>query len=358
GDGTAGQPDRGGAGGVRPGADLDATMAELAGRGVEFERYDQPGIRTDERGVFDAGHRRGKQVLVLRGPGMIPKQVEVDLGSGKGAGVDLELELEAAAGRFEGRVVDGNNQPIANVEVELRPLDGLSPSVITWTDDRGLYQFDQLAPGPVEIGFAHGDYVPNEARAKIDEQGGLRHEVTLETGWSAAVLVRSAGGGQPIAGAQLRATTDRGKGPLVTATTDKQGLAQLDRLLGGAVELEVVAPGWVVHQQSLREDPSGTASVTIELIEGGSISGTIDDDIGDPVSNATIEIRTTGGDLLAETKSNGRGEWRVDGIPAGDVVVRAEAPPALSAVLAPITVDSDVIRGEVTTAVRLRFERP
>jgi catechol 2,3-dioxygenase-like lactoylglutathione lyase family enzyme len=35
--------------------DLDAIMAELAARGVVFEQYDQPGIKTDPRGVFDAG---------------------------------------------------------------------------------------------------------------------------------------------------------------------------------------------------------------------------------------------------------------------------------------------------------------
>jgi catechol 2,3-dioxygenase-like lactoylglutathione lyase family enzyme len=35
--------------------DLDGTMDELAARGVAFEQYDQPGIKTDERGVFDAG---------------------------------------------------------------------------------------------------------------------------------------------------------------------------------------------------------------------------------------------------------------------------------------------------------------
>jgi catechol 2,3-dioxygenase-like lactoylglutathione lyase family enzyme len=38
--------------------DLDETMDELASRGVDFERYDQPGIKTDERGVFQAGHFR------------------------------------------------------------------------------------------------------------------------------------------------------------------------------------------------------------------------------------------------------------------------------------------------------------
>jgi hypothetical protein len=30
-------------------------MDELASRSVVFEEYDQPGIKTDERGVFDAG---------------------------------------------------------------------------------------------------------------------------------------------------------------------------------------------------------------------------------------------------------------------------------------------------------------
>ena len=35
--------------------DLDQMMRELASRGVAFEQYDQPGIKTDERGVFNAG---------------------------------------------------------------------------------------------------------------------------------------------------------------------------------------------------------------------------------------------------------------------------------------------------------------
>jgi catechol 2,3-dioxygenase-like lactoylglutathione lyase family enzyme len=38
--------------------DLDQTMDALASRGVVFEQYDQPGLRTDERRVFDAGRFR------------------------------------------------------------------------------------------------------------------------------------------------------------------------------------------------------------------------------------------------------------------------------------------------------------
>jgi catechol 2,3-dioxygenase-like lactoylglutathione lyase family enzyme len=42
--------------------DLDATMADLASRGIVFEQYDQPGIKTDPRGVFDAGAFRAAWV--------------------------------------------------------------------------------------------------------------------------------------------------------------------------------------------------------------------------------------------------------------------------------------------------------
>jgi catechol 2,3-dioxygenase-like lactoylglutathione lyase family enzyme len=38
--------------------DLDQTMDDLGSRGVSFERYDQPGLKTDERGVFDGGRFR------------------------------------------------------------------------------------------------------------------------------------------------------------------------------------------------------------------------------------------------------------------------------------------------------------
>jgi catechol 2,3-dioxygenase-like lactoylglutathione lyase family enzyme len=38
--------------------DLDRTMDDLASRGVVFEQYDQPGLKTDDRGVFDAGRFR------------------------------------------------------------------------------------------------------------------------------------------------------------------------------------------------------------------------------------------------------------------------------------------------------------
>jgi len=44
-------------------SDLDETMEDLASRGVAFERYDQPGLKTDERGVFGARRFRAAWIM-------------------------------------------------------------------------------------------------------------------------------------------------------------------------------------------------------------------------------------------------------------------------------------------------------
>jgi catechol 2,3-dioxygenase-like lactoylglutathione lyase family enzyme len=58
--------------------DLDATMDELASRGVAFERYDQPGLRTDDRGVFDAGGFRAAWVRDPDGNTLAISQIVAD----------------------------------------------------------------------------------------------------------------------------------------------------------------------------------------------------------------------------------------------------------------------------------------
>ncbi len=55
--------------------DLDATMDELASKGVAFAQYDQPGLKTDERGVFDAGDFRAAWITDPDGNTMALTQV-------------------------------------------------------------------------------------------------------------------------------------------------------------------------------------------------------------------------------------------------------------------------------------------
>ena len=55
--------------------DLNQTMDELTSRDVSFEQYDQPGIKTNERGVFDAGDFRAAWIKDPDGNTMAITQV-------------------------------------------------------------------------------------------------------------------------------------------------------------------------------------------------------------------------------------------------------------------------------------------
>jgi catechol 2,3-dioxygenase-like lactoylglutathione lyase family enzyme len=55
--------------------DLEQTMDDLRSRGVTFEQYDQPGIKTDERGIFDGGSFRAAWIKDPDGNTMALTQV-------------------------------------------------------------------------------------------------------------------------------------------------------------------------------------------------------------------------------------------------------------------------------------------
>lgn len=40
-------------------ADIEAAVKELTGKGVEFQQYDFPGLKTDENGIAQMGAERG-----------------------------------------------------------------------------------------------------------------------------------------------------------------------------------------------------------------------------------------------------------------------------------------------------------
>jgi catechol 2,3-dioxygenase-like lactoylglutathione lyase family enzyme len=40
-------------------ADVQAAVADLQARGVKFEQYDMPGLKTDENGIADLGGEKG-----------------------------------------------------------------------------------------------------------------------------------------------------------------------------------------------------------------------------------------------------------------------------------------------------------
>jgi len=326
---------------------FDGNRRPLAG--VRVELGDGSEVLTDAYGVFDAGYRRGRERLVLRGAGLIPEVVELELGR---EDVAIERLMQPAEGELDGRVRDGNDRPIAGVRVTLTPADGLTATQVAWTDERGLFEFSQLAPGTGLIELDHPDYAPGQRSLKVARAPGAAPvELTLVAGWSLALSVRARGSGDPIAGARVE-VDER------LWSSDEAGEAEVRRLAGDRVRVTVRAGGWVSQSEVIERPEGGAASLVFELDEAAGMEGEVTDERGEPVGGARVLIHSADGSaLLAETRTTADGRWSVPDLPEGDVRVEAIPPAALAAILAPVAMDSDVRRGHVTREVDLRFDR-
>lgn len=339
---------------LREGQPLTGRVRDTNGQpitGASLSLADGTVLITDGRGLFDAGFRRGREKLVVRAPGMVPREVETRVGDQP---VDLEIELVAAAGRLEGRAVDGNGRPIADVRLIVRPLDGLSPVVLAFTDERGVFELEGLSPGAAELEFDHQDYIVASSRTRIGERADPV-DIVLRAGWTLEVLVRDEVDGDPIADASVSFGGPHAR----TGSTDNDGKVRFTRLEGPGARLEVEADGRVPVRRDVRRDGGRPVTeVVVDLGEGGGVEGIVDDDIGTAVPRAVVRILDPDGTVLAETRTDGRGRFQVDGIREGQVVVEATPPPHQAEALDSVRLETDVLRARVTRGVALRLVRP
>lgn len=328
---------------------LDGNRQPIAGARIELA--DGSEVTSDGFGMWSAGHRRGKQKIIIRAAGMVPAVVEVDL---EGRPTSIEQILQPAEGGLEGRVRDGNDQPIAGVRVTLLPAGELAPTEVTYTDARGLFELSRLVPGTATLELDHPDYAPASKRVKITKtsRGEAPVELALARGWSLEVVVRATGSGDPIAGARVEVD-----GQVWAA--DEAGEVRAARLARERVRVRVEAPGWVSASTSFARPTGGApGTLVVDLEEAAGLDGEVTDERGEPVAGARLYVRTRDGNtVLAETATDTEGRWSVEGLPEGDVTVEAIPPPGLAELLAPVTLQTDVRRGHVTREVDLRFDR-
>lgn len=327
---------------------LDGNRQPIAGARIELA--DGSEVKTDGFGMWSAGHRRGRQRLIIRAPGMLPAVVEVDL---EDQATAIEQILHPAEGGLEGRVRDGNGQPIAGARVTLMPAGELAPTEVAWTDARGLFEFSRLVPGTATLELDHPEFAPVSKRIKVAKasRGEAPLELVLARGWSLEVVVRARGSGDPLAGARVEVD-----GHVFAA--DDAGEVRATRLARDRVRVAVEAPGYVGVSSSFARPGELAGTLVLDLEEAAGLDGEVTDERGEPVANARVVVRTRDGHtVLAETTTDTEGRWSIEGLSEGDVMVEAIPPAGLDALLAPVTLQTDVRRGHVTREVDLRFDR-
>jgi protocatechuate 3,4-dioxygenase beta subunit len=351
-----------------------ATGAPIAGAEVA-ESADRHGrvlgppdrrTRTDGNGhyVLEGVAADANRVFVCFADGYVAAERESD-GSGS---------LDFALGRgleADGMVLDLDGRPVSAATVHLHRVREEGGSIFrgglrsqrTETDTSGRFRFDDVVPGTVAFvalaqGFAPGETSPLDAAAARDVVVRMTRGMTLDV----SVLDANALG---VAGVALDTGTPRHMGDFASpaydgrarrgARTDAEGRLRLDGLIPGEFFVTARHPA---HGRAYGQ-VSGKAgeTVSLELRFGAfQITGRVVTEGGDPAGGAYVQAFGSNHSEIAKADSLGR--FRLAGLPAGSLRVRAERAGAASGVLevaagtegVELKLASQVLRGTVLGA--------
>ncbi len=203
-------------------------------------------------------------------------------------GVPVAQIVVPVASAIEIRVLAGG-RPAAGAEVRI--ADGSEqPAQIVKTDREGLARLDDVGPGPFEVWAVSTKLASPLAR--ISEPTRAPLELTLEPA-STVTGELIAEGAVPATGTVQLVPLDVDHA-IRTAALDARGHFALDGIPSGRWRIEATSPGFLqTTPQELRVTEPDEAAV-VHLERSATMAGTVVDQRGEPVANATLVVRRQG----------------------------------------------------------------
>ncbi|MEM7349949.1 MAG: carboxypeptidase regulatory-like domain-containing protein, partial [Acidobacteriota bacterium] len=246
--------------------------------------------------------------LYLAKPGFMPQVLAVDP-LARLERRSLRVELAASLQGF-GRVVDGDEAPVAEAEVRLRPMPGpdgswqelavAGPAVLT--DGAGRFEIPELSTGLFTLEVAALGFAP-AAIPGIEVEEGDSETAAFDLGTVVMQVGASIEGwvttpdGEPIEGAEIRAGA-AAEEPAVLAlrepftATDAEGyFVVADQVPGSRLWLSVAKAGYRPVDLPGITAPGGRP-LEVVLQPSASITGRITDVGGLPIAGALVTTRS------------------------------------------------------------------
>ncbi|MFC5290891.1 SdrD B-like domain-containing protein [Actinokineospora guangxiensis] len=275
---------------------------------------------------------------------------------------------EFVVNSITGRVVDDLGRGIADVPITLTRPDGTSTTVNTGPD--GRYTFADLPPGTYSVaeeqpdgyadglesvGDAGGDATVNDVISGIVLVSGgaaTGYDFAEDTGTLAGSVyvdqnnngVRDPGEpGIPDVPVTISGTDVRGGAVDITATTDAEGNYVFTGLVGGTYALAETQPDGYLDGADAAGNAGGTpvppdaidnigfgagqdaTGYTFGELVGGSISGKVADEAGNPIADTTITLTEPDG-TTRTVQTGADGTYTFTGLRPGLYTVSEEQP--------------------------------
>jgi uncharacterized GH25 family protein len=239
--------------------------------------------------------------------------------------------------RLEGQVIDAADEPVRAIVA----IDSNPPREVE-TEADGSFVFDQLTPRTYRIAARDPQ---REASVAVSIRLTRQTEpVILRLAKAGTIAVRVATErGEPIRDARVEVRDQL----LVAATTDAGGRAVLAGIAGGWHVIKASAAGHASAFVEIATTASGETRVELTLRAGVTVSGTVVDGAGTPISGARVVPEHLGhyddyfDSRFDAAVSDARGAWQLAGLPRETLRMRATHPEFAPGVSAPVTLDGD-----------------
>lgn len=273
----------------------------------------------------------------------------------------------AGGGRpLVGRPHGPHDGPVANVRIVVNDPAGvpIAGAVLTlldgvgrhldrgWTDEQGEAGFPVAGPAEVVLVARHRGHRPAARTVHVPHAGPTaEREVSITVTLAPAVVlhgtVRAAGGRRPIAGALVELTDEHGT-VLASTRTDDRGAYQLADLSAGARTLVVTPDHAAPITSSVELGPSGNFMHDVALSGRTGVAGVARSPEGVALPDAVVWLSDAAGHVIAQTRTDAEGAYRLVDVPAGAYTLSAVGYP-------PATAEVEVTDGDdVETILTLR----
>lgn len=291
-----------------------------------------PRTRTDAEGKARFDELRPGKVYpeLWRGSAEYGTVVEIT------AGRVAEAVLRIAAGmNVRGRVVDGQRRPIAIAEVVTSDWGGGQGYVLAQTAADGTFAL-RAVNTHCHIGARARGFAASHLRQFTAGKGAnVELEIVLEAAAVSLLGKVIDWRGLPVPGAVARAgheeqnlqtLPDGGRAIAWRpefVSSDEQGRFEFLYLPAGKVPLWVRAEGLAPWTSEVELTPGRVEMVTVTLVAGVTLVGTVKDRQGLPV--ARVDIMVGDGRVGRDVKSATDGTFRMEGLPVGELQLQARS---------------------------------
>ena len=272
---------------------------------------------------------------------------------------EIEIILKRERDPIAIHVIDDRGYPIDGARARAISLTSdVSLRTTAFTDKLGDAKIEDAAGLNLRVEISASGYATNvETLASAPKEW----KVTLDRGIRLQGTVTGRGGRERVAGAKVTLYLPTGTREL---STGEDGVFKMNDITPGPLRLRVAHSAYVAVEKTVKvERPNdvdrAVELASIDLERAGTVEGEVVDDRGNPVAGAKVakdevpEYLPLGPLPPGVVATNEKGEFTLEGLPEGELILEAFAPGVGRGKEERIAVRKD----RTTTRVRIRLER-